>query len=214
MEMTTPKRIINDNQFEWGMTAVVAAEMTLETEKIKIQLSPWISGVWSWNKAQNHSPDQTNKLSNQQVCTTVNLADFPQEWTWRKLVSNNNSTPVCCSFKTGCKKSLLSPGGSAGQGNSAPTGVSCGYPRVRDWLGAGQERVSHFQSISITSVMSYLKAAKAARKVLRERLKFATVRPTYDPRHPWGVHARTGDQHSPYGPHGTHTRLPFLWEFY
>ena len=111
-------------------------------------------------------------------------------------------------------KSLLSPGGSAGQGNSTPTGVSCGYPRVRDWLGAGQERVSHFQSISITSVMSYLKAAKAARKVLRERLKFATVRPTYDPRHPWGVHARTGDQHSPYGPHGTHTRLPFLWEFY
>ena len=57
-------------------------------------------------------------------------------------------------------ESLLSPGGSAGQGNSTPTGVSCGYPRVRDWLGAGQERVSHFQSISITSVMSYPKGLR------------------------------------------------------
>ena len=41
-------------------------------------------------------------------------------------------------------KSLLSPGGRAGQGDSTPTGVRCGYPRVRDWLGVGQERVSHF----------------------------------------------------------------------
>ena len=36
MEITTPERIINNNQFKQGMTAVVAAEMTLETEKIKI----------------------------------------------------------------------------------------------------------------------------------------------------------------------------------
>ena len=87
------------------------------------------------------------------------------------LKERGATTTLSASVATAITKiteSLLSPGGSAGQGNSTPTGVSCGYPRVRDWLGVGQERVSRFQSISIASVMreSYPRFAKAAKEAL------------------------------------------------
>ena len=92
-------------------------------------------------------------------------------------MKGNNNTHSLCSHcpLTKITKSPPSLGGSVGQGNSAATGVSCGCPRVRDWLGVGHKRVS--QAISV-QLLLLQELAKGVYKTEREVLFCGPLWPT------------------------------------